>query len=430
MSRRGAVAWVVAALVVGSVAPAAPVGAEAVPVPGPVVTLSTDGLGPTTVVDGRGNATAVWSTDWWQGPVLAARRPAGGSWSTPVTIGRGTDPLVGVDSAGTVTVVFATNRPGLTTGLAAVRHSPGRPWTRPVRLSRERPAHAYDGDDEGTFGAHRTDLAVSPAGDVVVAWQWGSYDRDKPFRIEVARRPHGRPWSPLVPLTTRDWSSDPEIGIDRGGRASLVYQHRGSLVSRWFAPGVGWAAAVRLVPSEAVLDYDVAVAPAGNTTVMLHDYRNHRARVTVLRRPPAGPWSKPHRVSPRGVYCFWAGIVVDGPSSVTVVWKRRSGRVDQIRWSGGRWSSPAVVASDIDYYEPALAANRSGDVVVWWETPGRSIRARVRDGTGAWTPRFTLWPGPATGYYDGVQAALYPNGDLLSAVQRGHAVRVRRVSVG
>lgn len=420
-----ALAIVPALIAQGAAARALP---EAEPTAGPIVTLSTDGASPETVVDGHGTATVVWETDWWRGPIMAARRPAGGTWSRPVVIGRGHNPLIGIDAAGNVTVVIHTNRPGFTGGLTAVRRPQGQPWGTPVRLTVDRSAPTYTRtDEEGTYGAHRTDLAVSPNGDVVVAWQWGSADRNRPFRIEVARRPHGATWTGPLGLTPRNWSDEPEIGVDRTGRATLVYRDGGTtLVSRRLVPGSGWAGPVRLRGTASVLQHDLVVSPQGRTTLLLDDYRDNRVVVAVRERPPTGPWGAQRRLTPEGVGVAESAIAVDTLGRVNVVWTRGTGRIDLVRWRGS-WSAPVMVAGPALNGALGLAANGAGDVAVWWHNESLGIRARLRDGSGSWTPRFTAWDPPATGYYGVSTAAVHPDGDALSVVTRGDFVRARRL---
>ena len=403
------------------------------PTPGPVTTLSTSGRDPVTVVDRYGTATAVWSTRYWNGTIMAARRRAGGTWSTPVAIGhRGTGPQIGVDDAGIVTVLFSTNRRGFTTGLSAVRREPGRPWGTPKHLTHDRPAERYGPNgDEGIFGAHRAELAVSPGGDVIAVWQWGSVHRHHPFRIEAARRPADGLWSDIRGLTPRDWSSDPKLGIDESGRATVVYEQDRSLVSRRLMPGEGWTGDVRLRGTAAVVGADLVVTPSGHAFLLLEVYGEQDGAVSVMRRPLTGPWTGTRQLSPDGVVFLEGAIAVHGNDSATIAMRRTTGRVDAITWNGGAWSSAFEVTGAAQNGPAQLAGNSSGDLVVWWENESLGIRSRARDAAGTWTPRFGLWRDAH--YYSTAQAALYPDGDVLGVVHRvaAHAdfIRVRRADV-
>lgn len=430
--RRRALAWVIAPALVAQLATAPTAAARREPTAGPVTTLSSQGYAPVTVVDGEGTATVVWAAHYWRGPIRAARRPAGEGWSAPVTIGRGTNPVIGIDAAGVVTVLFSTNRRGFTTGLSAVRREPGRPWGRPKHLTNDRPAERYGPNgDEGIFGAHRADLAVSPGGDVVAVWQWGSDHRHRPYRIEAARRPDGGRWSEPRALTRRDWSSDPEIGVDQTGRATLVYHQDGSLVSRRLIPGDGWSGRVRLRGDAAVVDSDLVVTPDGDTTLMLHVYGRQDGALAVMQRPPTGPWTGTRQLSPDGVVNIAGAVAAHGNGSVTVAWIRTTGRVDAVTWTDGTWLPPFQVTGAAQNRAPQLAGSSTGDLVVWWQNESLGIRARVRDAAGSWTSRFGMWPDAR--YYGSSAAAVYPDGDVLSVVHRAHRrdddIRVRRVRV-
>lgn len=431
MRTRRALAWVIVPMLLPQLVTAPSATARpGDPVPGPVTTLSNRGYGPVAVVDSEGTATAVWATHYWRGAIKASRRPEGGSWSTPVTIGRvGTSPLIGIDAAGVVTVLFSTNPRGRTTGLSAVRREPGRPWGTPKHLTNDRRAERYFADgDEGTFGAHRAELAVSPGGDVIAVWQWGSDHRHHPYRIEVARRPAGGLWSEPRGITRRNWSSDPMLGIDRAGRATLVYHHDRSLVSRRLVPGDGWSGPLRLRGDTALIGSDLVVTPDGDTTLMLNVLNDDVASISVMQRPLAGPWTGTLRVSPEGVCCFSSAVAADDTDTVSVAWTRPNGRVDVVRWAAGTWSPMEQVTDPSRNDPPQLATNASGDLVVWWTNNHLGVRARVRDSAGTWSPRFGLWPNRDFSY-SSTPAALYPEGDVLGLVEHRARIRVRRVDV-
>ena len=189
------------------------------------MTLARDGVGtPAVAIDRFGTTTVVWGTHFLQGPIRAMRRPSGGRWSRPVTLGEGTGPQIGVDSHGAVTVVWQSNRDDFTTGVLAARRPPAGPWQPPVRLSVDVAAPGYPASDETTYGA---DPWTCRSARVVRPW-WPGYgasnDREVPYRIEAVYRPAAGPWGHPVRLGGPGSSSVvPAVAAGRGGAAQVVY---------------------------------------------------------------------------------------------------------------------------------------------------------------------------------------------------------------
>src|SRR3954449_2664511 len=128
-------AWATMDVVGGAVSPAS--GATAEPHWGPVVTLARDGQlsRPDVVVDEHGTETAAWSQ---AGSVVVTRRAAGGSWGPRVDLGEGSDPQLGIDWDGTVTVVWSRTLLGHGPQVMTARHPvAGRSggWSAVVGLS-------------------------------------------------------------------------------------------------------------------------------------------------------------------------------------------------------------------------------------------------------------------------------------------------------
>lgn len=118
------------------------------------VGLSTTGFAPTVAVDAGANATAVWGVD---GGVVSATRPAGGDWTPAVSIDAtagASIPNVVVDRRGDAIAAWANDaRPG-----AMVRRRVAGAWQETIRLS-------TDGRSPAT-----PELALDPNGNALAAW--------------------------------------------------------------------------------------------------------------------------------------------------------------------------------------------------------------------------------------------------------------------
>lgn len=134
-------------------------------------TLSTKGSQPQVVIDRFGNAAAVWiHPDSANHPrVQVARAAAGGSWSSPVTLsGTGTNafaPQLAVDAQGSVIVVWG-QRTSTTQRVLAARRPAGGSWTSASTISGsdtrlDHPAIALDARGNAMAGWTRLGGTVS-----------------------------------------------------------------------------------------------------------------------------------------------------------------------------------------------------------------------------------------------------------------------------
>lgn len=430
LGRRGLVAAIGVVLAVAPASyPAAGEASEPRPEGGVVFTLTTHSHpGSASVVDSHGNTTVVWPKHWWRGPIRAVRRPAGGEWGRPVTIARGgTAPIAAADARGNITVVFQTNRRDTTTGVSAVRRLVSGGWQHPVHLSKDADAPGYLGSGEGTYGAHRVDLAVNPSGDAVVVWQWGSFDRSRPFRIQSVYRPVGGSWIALARLTRPDWSEEPSVAIDPGGEATAVYSapdrgDRGRTISRRRVAGEGWRPPVRVLPV-GIPGYarDLVVDRWGTATLTFAT-----SRVMAIRRPAdTVSWLKPQRIM--GIDIAGFSQVQHPSGAISVALQRWSGRIDVVRRPpGGPWLSRVQVSPAARGAGPPVVATNATEVLfVLWRNESLGMRGRIRYPADGWTPTFQVSPG--TGNVTAYHAAAYPNGDTLAVWDLGSAVKARRM---
>ncbi len=193
----------------------------------------------------RGNAVAVWQLEVVATyRVQAARRPAGGSWGTPVWLSgpHARSARVAVNGRGAAVAVWQLDgRRDSGSTVQAVRRPAGSSWGRPVALS---DPHA------GAF-AGAPDVALDGRGAAVAVWQRTDGSTD---RVEAARRPAGGSWGRPVRL------SDPGQDAEN---AQVAVNWRGTAVVVWELWESPW------------------VTPSG---------------VQAARRPSGGAWGKPVEV--------------------------------------------------------------------------------------------------------------------------------------
>lgn len=189
-------------------------------------TLSAPGVGaawPQVAVDSQGNATAVWAGTVFRdhrlrsSRIQSATRPAGGSWSAPVSISKPGHrhvqlPQIAVSPQGEATAIWQRSN-GIYLVVQGATSPAGGGWSKPVDIT--------TGDGRG--GQH-LQLAVDSWGNATAIWE--GYDtRPGPnFAIQAAKHPPGGAWS--RPTDISRWTrglGEPQIAVDPQGRSIAIW---------------------------------------------------------------------------------------------------------------------------------------------------------------------------------------------------------------
>jgi hypothetical protein len=194
----------------------------------PPVTLSANGVRgdwPQVAVDSQGNATAVWASRASNGRririqsrrIQTATRPAGGTWSAPVSISKAghrhvQDPQIAVSPQGEATAIWQRSNGSYLVVQGATRPAGGS-WSRPVDIT----------TGHGRGGQH-LQLVVDSRGNATAIWE--GYDtRPGPnFAIQAAKHSPGGAWS--RPADISRWTKglgEPQIAVDSQGRATAIW---------------------------------------------------------------------------------------------------------------------------------------------------------------------------------------------------------------
>ena len=349
------------------------------------------------MVDAHNRTTVIWETV--PGAIMSVRRSALGTWSQPEVIGQSNaafgSPQVAADADGNLTAVWITQQQGFTDGVMAATRTVGSGWSDPVSISRDRSVPGYPSDGKGPWGAAHLALAVSPQGAVVVAWDWGSEDRNKPWRIQSVYHRPSRGWSGVVDVTRADGYRYPQVGISAVGTAVLLYErqpfgHPQALLSQRRHPGEGWNRATTVAREG--YGQSLAVDRAGDAVVV---FTPNWTRVMATYRPAGGRWGTAHRLSPAGVRMnddF--ALAMNGRGKALVAMGRRHGRVDLVqRRPHSPWTAPVSVVNSSDGSDRvAVALNGSSDTFLGWGQ--YALQGKYRPNGGTWSSRFTIAPDP------------------------------------
>ena len=192
------------------------------------VTLSGDGVvggWPQVAVDSQGNATAVWAGRASDGRririqsrrIQTATRPAGGTWSAPVSISKPghrhvQDPQIAVSPQGEATAIWQRSNGRYLVVQGASRPAGGG-WSRPVDIT----------TGHGRGGQH-LQLVVDSWGNATAIWEGYDTRPGPDFAIQAAKHPPGGAWS--RPTDISRWTKslgEPQIAVDPQGRSIAIW---------------------------------------------------------------------------------------------------------------------------------------------------------------------------------------------------------------
>jgi hypothetical protein len=153
-------------------------------------------------VDPAGNAVVVWERIVFEPGVLAAVRPAGGSWQGPVRLAStGLVPRVDYDAAGNATAIWGSAN----AGVMVASRTAGGDW---------QPAATLD----ATGGTVVANVAVDAGGDAIATWSNANHPG------AMARRRIAGAWQETTRLSADGRSpSTPELAVDPSGNAVAAW---------------------------------------------------------------------------------------------------------------------------------------------------------------------------------------------------------------
>jgi hypothetical protein len=366
-------------MVAAAVWAAAP--AEATPTWLPTATLSLAGADaqyPHVAVDGHGNTVAVWR--WYDGSnqvIQAAHRPAGGSWGLPLTLSdAGQDagqPQVAVNERGDAVAVWWRSD-GNNTRVQAARRPAGGSWGTPVTLSAE------------IKDAFEPQVALDRLGNAVVVWTRYSETND---RVQVSRQPAHGSWSAPINLSAAGQNAGaPQVAANGQGTAVAVWSRfdgsHGRVQAARRPAGGSWG--TRFTLSAAGQDagnHQIAIDEQGNAVAVWFRGDSSNNRVQTARQVPGGTWTSPVNLSAPGGNANEPQIEFDGQGNSVAVWTAIDGTTRRVQTArrivGGPWGSPLnLSATGRDAYSPQLAVNAHGSTVAVWErSDGVNDRVQV-----------------------------------------------------
>jgi PKD domain len=285
--------------------------------------LGVIGLRPDLAVNARGDAVVVWQSD--VGIVEAASRPAGGAWQTPAILTNSAENLhpaeVGIDASGEATAVWE-GQVGAEVRIVAASKPAGGAWQTPVTLS------------AAGNNANEPRVAVNARGDAVAEWERPSGEE----LIEAATKPaSSATWGGPAPLTKPETGKgepgNQQVAIDGQGDIVAVWgrfnsTHETIEATEGHVSSSVWQAPVALSPPGANVEEHPAVAvnEQGNAVVVWE--RSNGANEIVEGASglaSSGSWQPAVALSAAGQSAREPQVALDPQGNAAAVWSRFDG---------------------------------------------------------------------------------------------------------
>jgi hypothetical protein len=391
-ARRAAVRLVFAlaalfALLASSSSPAeaAPWGApEEISVPGGSASWSQVGI------DGDGDATAIWTrSDGLHLVAQAAERPVGGVWSAPVDLsgasGNAESPTIAVDPAGDAVAAWKLRLAG-SEAIETAYKPAGGVWGAPEAVE---------------FGAAVVEtpaLAIDEAGDAILVWRQGVGGNQV---ILATSRPAGGSWaSPSAISSSALDAEGPDVAMSPDGTAVVAWQSSNgaaSVVETNTLPLSGsWTGEEGISLPATVTEPPHIVADASGDFFAIWSRSGTGLVAEVAVRPAGGGWQAPEQLSTPALEAHAPQLAVDSAGDAVAAWWRFDGSVGSVegasRVAGGPWTAPVRLSPvGAEAEAPQAAMSPAGVAQVVWSgwheaTHNYQLRATRLQLNAAWQP--------------------------------------------
>lgn len=290
---------------------------------------------PAMAADGAGNRYVVWY-DYTPGKAdifFIQSNDYGLTWSYPLNISRNPDrsyyPVISVDDAGDLYVVWYDDTPGKFDILFSHSSDNGTSWSSPINISKN------NGDSK------RPAMTMDSDGNLNISWEDNTSGN---FEIYFSRSmDKGASWSPVVNISKNSsLSFKPAMAMDSVGNLSIIWEDNSNgdyeiYFSRSTDNGGSWSPALKISNySTGYLKPKLTSDRLGNPNV-----------------------SRPH-------------IAIDNAENINVVWNNHLVENVDIYFrrsiDGGENWSPAINISNYqeESFNPSIAVNATGDLAIAW----------------------------------------------------------------
>lgn len=342
-----------------------------------------DDSAPRIVMDGSGNAIAVWQRyDGIRANIRAIRYAAGAHWDCAATLIQketgedGRNPVIAMNGGGTAVAAWQQSDGSVST-IHAIRYAPGANWDCAVLVQ-------TDTSGDGM----NPQVAVGGNGTAVVLWD--QYDSGTlSFNIWAARCLPNGSWDCAV-IVREGTSSDSKrrVVVDGDGNAIAVWSQEavpGQGLHVWasrYTAGGRWDCNATLVETGTGGDGDnprIAMDGNGNAIAVWSHSDGAETTIWSSRYVRGQGWGTPVKIQDAGPgNGFNPQISVNGDGTATAVWQQAeaSGRhIGSNRYVPGAGWGTAILIEDsgLSGWNPDVAVDADGNAIaVWYQWDGVS----------------------------------------------------------
>lgn len=327
-------------------------------------TNATDSNGsPIIVADDTGNSAVTWSEF---GEVFGSYRPAGGSWETPVNLGKGQQPVICIDQSGNVTVAFIAS--GSNGAVYAAYRPDGGTWGAVANV------HL----DAGKTFDDPTIACTSASTQATIAWA----NTTDSLVQSVSRT--GTVWAskvdvPSIGAGTITTNSTPQIYMLPDGNQQLAFYSDAAPDGIHWTKGsppslgvVSWDAPSDLGFGATAVKFDFAVNSIGDAIIVASNGADGFAATQI-----SGSWGAPASMSLASPTNLSAGI--DKNDLVTAVWRLPGTEEIQTKSTpaaGPDWSSPVTLSTGTGNVTPILDVSDDSHMIVGWRDAAKTFNTK------------------------------------------------------
>ena len=341
---------------------------------------------PAIAIDSSGNFNVAWCDDTPGNYDIYFSRSTddGASWSKSVNISNNSEdsycPVVDVNSAGNINVVWCDNTPGNYDIYFSRSTDDGASWSQAENLSKNSGFSVYP------------DIAVDSTGNINVVWCDDTPGNSETYFIRSTD--DGASWSQVInisknPGTTFDPVS-PAIAVDSSGNINVSWcddtpGNYEIFFRRSINGGVSWSQVVNISKNwRNSGSPDIVVDSSGNIYVVWGNRIALSCDIYFSRSTDDGDsWSESVNISDSSECSSLSRIAVDVAKNINVVWCENIplGANKEIYFSrstddGVSWSSALNISEFSGGWDtpPCIAVDHAGNIILFWcdRTPGNT----------------------------------------------------------
>ena len=335
--------------------------------------------GPQIAVDSNGNIDVVWFGNSPNADIFFSRSTdGGGSFSAPQNIsnnaGNSNVPLMAVDSAGNINVIWADKTPGNIDVFFSRSTDGGTTFSAPQNLT---PTNS------GPLASNPVQIAVDSAGNINILFRFASQDTDVRF---IRSTDGGNTFSAPRQITPHD-EGGPEarMAVDASGNVSFVHTTGQSSQTLFFNRTTDGGATLSetIISNSLAFHPQIAVDSSGGINVvwLAASFGSDPTQGFVFARSGdnGASFSAPVTLSNDNTVLNQQ-LAVDANGNINVVWQSSAAGKPQVFFSrssdgGATFSLPQNLSNDSGNASfPLVAADLAGNVNIAWtdDTPGNS----------------------------------------------------------